>query len=144
MLKPETSARVTLWVNRLIIAVLFAMLFLLPRMLKRWIIGPDDNAALLTAFYCCFPVVLYALLCMDRLMGNILRKEVFVTGNVRLIRHIRWCCVGVSLICLPASVFYLPLLCMVVIMGFLALVISVVKSVMAAAVEIREENDLTV
>jgi len=33
---------------------------------------------------------------------------------------------------------------MVVIMAFLALVVSLVKNVMAAAVELREENDLTV
>ena len=33
---------------------------------------------------------------------------------------------------------------MVVIMAFLALVVSVVKNVMAAAVQIREENDLTI
>jgi hypothetical protein len=33
---------------------------------------------------------------------------------------------------------------MVVIMGFLALVVSLVKNIMAAAVELREENDLTI
>jgi hypothetical protein len=33
---------------------------------------------------------------------------------------------------------------MVVIMAFLALVISMVKNIMAAAVEMREENDLTI
>ena len=33
---------------------------------------------------------------------------------------------------------------MTTIMAFLALAVSVVKNVMAAAVEIREENDLTV
>lgn len=39
---------------------------------------------------------------------------------------------------LPALIF------MTMIMAFLALAVSVVKNVMAAAVEIREENDLTV
>ena len=33
---------------------------------------------------------------------------------------------------------------MVVIMGFLGLVVSVVANVIAAAVEIREENDMTI
>ena len=51
---------------------------------------------------------------------------------------------GVSLVCLPAAVFYLPLIFLAVIMAFLALVISVVKNVMAAAVELREENELTI
>ena len=38
----------------------------------------------------------------------------------------------------------MPLLFMVIIMGFLALVVSVVANVIAAAVEIREENDMTI
>ena len=143
-MKSETSARITLWVNRTLILLLFTTPFLLPWMLNRWIIGPEDVLALNAAFYCCFPAVLLALLCMDKLMRNILNRDVFISGNIRLIRRIRWCCVAVSLICLPAAVVYLPLMCMVVIMGFLALVVSVVKSVMAAAVEIREENDLTI
>ena len=88
--------------------------------------------------------MLYALRCIDRLVVNILAGEVFVRDNVSRIRRIRWCCAWVSLVCLPASFFYPPLCFLAVIMAFLALVVSVVKNVMAAAVEIREENDLTV
>ena len=51
---------------------------------------------------------------------------------------------AVALICLPAAVFYPPLVFMAVIMAFLALVVNVVGSVMNAAVAIREENDLTI
>ena len=81
---------------------------------------------------------------MDRLVSNILHQAVFVTENVRFLRRIRWCCAAVSLVCLIAGLFYQPLLFLAVIMAFLALTVSVVKNVMAAAVEIREENDLTV
>lgn len=94
--------------------------------------------------YCCVPAVLYALSCMERLVRNILKEDVFVTQNVRFLRRIRWCCAAVSGICLPAAFFYPPLIFMTTIMAFLALAVSVVKNVMAAAVEIREENDLTV
>ena len=142
-MKNNTSARVTLWVNRVLILVLFTFPFLLPHALRRWIIGPMNAKALTAAFYCCFPAVLLALLTMDQLMRNILDRQVFIPGNIRLIRRVRWCCLAVSLICLPASFVYLPLLCMVLVMGFLSLVVSVVKSVMAAAVALREENDLT-
>ena len=48
------------------------------------------------------------------------------------------------MICLPAALIYYPLLFMVIIMGFLALVVCVLCRVMNAAVAIREENDLTV
>ena len=140
----ELSARVTLWVNRALIVLLVALPFLIPAMLRRWSMGPEDALALTTAFHCCLPVVLFALVTIDKLIRNILNREVFTFGNVRLIRRVQWCCVGVSVICLPSAFVYLPLMCMVVVMGFLALVVSVVKCVMATAVELREENDLTV
>ena len=144
----QLSAKCTLWVNRVISAALFVLVFTMPSLLG-WYgdIRPLDEkgtTAISAAFYCCVPVVFYALWCIDRLVGNILAGEVFVTHNVRFIRRIRWCCAGVSLICLPASFFYPPLIFLAVIMAFLALVVSVVKNVMAAAVEIPEENDLTV
>ena len=67
-----------------------------------------------------------------------------VTQFVRFLRLIRWCCAAVSVICLPAAFFYQPLIFMTTILAFLALAVSVVKNGMAAAVEIREENELTV
>ena len=144
----EISARVTLWTNRAIMVILGVLAVTLP-----WVLeftdslrpmGEASRRAILIAFYCCLGLVAYALYSIDKLMGNILGGRVFVTENVVRLRWLRWCCAGVSVICLPASFFYPPLFLMVLIMAFLALVVSVLKSVMAAAVELREENDLTV
>ena len=148
MKKPFRSAWVTLWMNRAIMAVLAILLFAMPALVD-WLqaVRPmDDTAAgaLLIAFYCCVPCVALALWKLDKLMGNILREEVFVWENVNCIRMVRWCCLGVSLICLPAAFFYPTLVFMAVIMAFLSLVVNVVSQVMKAAVAIREENDLTV
>lgn len=144
----KLSAKITRWCSRFLAALICLLVFSMPGLLG-WYqrlrsLGPWGAAAILGGFYCCVPVVLYALFCIDRLIGNILAEQVFILNNVRYIRRIRWCCAGVSLICVPASVFYPPLCFMALIMAFLALVVSVVKNVMAAAVEIREENDLTV
>lgn len=144
----KLSAKITRWCSRFLAVLICLLVFAMPALLN-WYqqlrsLGPWGAAAILAGFYCCVPVVLYALFCIDRLIGNILAEQVFILNNVRFIRRIRWCCAGVSLICLPASVFYPPLCFLAVIMAFLALVVSVVKNVMAAAVEIREENDLTV
>ena len=144
----ELSAKFTLWCSRIIAVAVVILVFAFPSLL-RWYsrIRPFRNhvqEALTIAFYLCVPVVEYALWCIDRLVTNVLAQEVFVEKNTGYIRRIRWCCVGVSGICLPASVFYPPLVFMVVIMAFLALVISMVKNIMAAAVAIREENDLTI
>ena len=144
----KLSAKFTLWINRLLAAAVGILLFAMPGLLE-WYqgmrpLGLHGAAAISFGFYLCVPPVLYALWCIDRWPHNILLEQVFVEENVRRLRRIRWCCAGVSLICVPAACFYQPLIFMVVIMAFLALMVSVVKNVMAAAVELREENDLTV
>ena len=144
----KISATVTLWVNRFIFFAVVAMVVSLPWLMDLYIQARplDSNAqkAIFIAFYACTPVVLFALWNIEWLVRRILAGDVFISNNVRRISRLRWCCLLVSLICLPATFFYLPLLFMVVIMGFLGLVVSVVANVMAAAVEIREENDMTI
>lgn len=144
----KLSAKFTLWCNRIIAAAVTVLIFTFPRVLN-WYqglrpLGLHGAAAVYFGFYLCVPVVLYALWCVDRIVTNLLRDQVFVLANVRYVRRIRWCCAGVSLICVPAACFYQPLIFMVVIMAFLALIVSLVKNILAAAVELREENDLTI
>ena len=140
--------RVTLWVNRFICLLLALSVIALPVVL-RWYAGyrPLTEAgryAILFAFYPCSIAAALALFHMDRLLGAILQNQIFIRKNVSHIRTIRWCCASISLVCLPATFFYMPLGFMVVIMAFLSLVITVLVRVMTAAVEIREENDLTI
>ena len=139
---------VTLWVNRLVCVLVLTLLPTFPLLLKWYVdLRPltDASQTVLTiAFYICAAVTLLALWNVDALLRRILKDQVFTEKNVNAIRAIRWCCAGISLVCLPASFFYLPLIFMVVIMAFLALVITVLVRVMSAAVEIREENDLTI
>ena len=142
------SVKFTQWCNRIIALAVVVLVFTFPRLLEWYqnlrLLGPHGAAAITFGFYLCVPVVLYALWCIERIVTNLLKEEVFVKSNVRYVRHIRWCCAGVSLICVPAACFYLPLIFMVVIMAFLALTVSLVKNILAAAVELREENDLTI
>lgn len=142
------STKITLWVNRFVAALVVALLFALPAILKWYctIRFLDDQAqtAITIAFYCCAVFILIALWSLDRLLRNILKNFVFVRSNVRSLRHIRLCCAAVSLCCLPAAFYYPPLLFLSLIMGFLFLVVGVVCQVMKAAVAIREENALTI
>ena len=147
-MKSKTSAKVTLWTNRIIAAVV-ALLCVTAYDIITWYgslrqLQWQICAAIMITYYLCVPAVFYALWCIEKLLNNILRDTVFISANVRYIRRIRWCCAAVSLICTPAAFLYQPLLFLVVIMGFLAMVVSVVKNLIAAAVELREENDLTV
>ena len=145
---PVTTTKITLWVNRCIAAVLLGLLFAMPALVA-WFsavrpLAHSASVALIAAFYGCAGFVFWALWELDGLLRAILRREIFIRANVRRIRRIRWCCLVVALVCWPAAFFYPPLVFMVVIMGFLALVVSVLGKVMDAAVEIREENDRTV
>lgn len=142
------GARITLWVNRLVALTVGALLFLLPSILDwyrefRWL-GDGEKIVVLVCFYLCAVAIGLALWSVDRLLTDILAEQVFTRKNVRRIRTIRLCCGIVSLICIPATIAYMPLIFLAVIMGFLCLMVSVVAGVMDAAVSIREENDLTI
>ena len=148
MMNTKKSAAITLWANRAVLVLLAALVFAMPAML-RWYqgfrpLGLHGAAAVFFGFYLCVIPVGLALVKMEKLLQNIRKGTVFVFDNVRLIRSVRNCCLAVAVICGVAGCFYQPLLFLSVIMGFLSLVLSVVMQVIAAAVEIREENDLTV
>ena len=148
MRKTESYTRVTLWVNRLIFALVILLLPALPFLL-RWYctytrLPMSTFYVLIIGFYCCAVFILSALYAMEHLLRNILDAQIFTSSNVRFLHRIKRCCGMISLICLPAAIFYPPLWFMVIIMAFLFLVIWVVAQVMDAAVAIREENDLTI
>ena len=144
----QSVTRITLWVNRCIFVLLVALLPALPFLLN-WYgtvrqLSSLEYWAIMIAFYICAVITAVALWKLEQLLRNILAGQVFIRKNVRHIRTVQWCCGLVSLVCLPAACCYLPLVFMVIIMAFLCLVVSVVAQIMAAAVEIREENDLTI
>lgn len=148
MNQPSRSVTLTLWLNRFMMALVALLVFTFPTLL-RWyntvrILIDGENIAITAAFYCCVPVVLFALWNLDDLLRNISRAQVFVWNNVKLIRRVCVCCAVVGLICLPAAFVYAPLIFLTIIMGFLCPVVNVVCQVFRAAIELREENDLTI
>lgn len=101
-------------------------------------------AVLLAAFYaCCVPAVL-ALTGLLRILANIRKKELFSRGNIRLVGLVSWCCVAVAVICFAAGFWYFPLFFLTAAMLFMFLIVRVVRSLMAAALDIEEENSLTI
>lgn len=142
------TAKITLWVSRAVAAALIVLVFTLPAILD-WYTGfrfltDTEQHIIKVAFYCCVGVIGYALWNVDSLLRAILAQRVFVRENVRAISRVRWCCGLVAVITGATCFAYLPLVFLAVIMAFLCLMVSVVVSVMDAAVSIREENDLTI
>lgn len=96
------------------------------------------------AFYCCVPIAGAALGMMIRILVNVLRKDIFIRRNVTYFRLISWCCYAVCLITLIFGTHYVLLEVIAIAMGIIGTLLRVVKNIMQAAVEIREENDLTI
>ena len=148
MEKQSRYIRITRWVSRFIALLLVVLIFCLPALLDWYIqfrsMTELAKVAVTAAFYACVVIIFFALWNVETLLGSILEGDVFIRENVARIRRICYCCGGVGLVCIPAAAAYLPLIFLVIIMGFLCLMVSVVANVMDAAVAIREENDLTI
>ena len=149
MIPYEKSSRVTLWAGRAVAAVVTGLLVFFPALVERYHqhfrpLLDSERIAITAGFYLWAIPVLLAMWKLYRLLSNILKTQLFTLENVSHIRVVRWCCFAVSAICLGAAFGFPSLFFLSAIMAFLALVITVVGQVMKAAVELREENDLTV
>ena len=78
------------------------------------------------------------------ILNNITKEKVFVSDNVTFLRIISWCCFGAAIVTVVASFEYFPVIVISIAAAFVGLILRVVKNVMQSAVEIREENDLTI
>jgi len=143
------SAKVTLFASRFVAALIAFFLIFFPGMVESYHrnfrpLYDSERYALLGAFYLSAVAVELAMYHMDKLLRNILRAELFTSENVSHIRYVRWCCFWVSVVCLFAFFGFPSMIFISTIMAFLALVVTVVGQVMKAAVELREESDLTI
>lgn len=121
-------------------------------------------------FYISVPFGFAALVCLDKLLINIKKSIVFHETNVRYLRIFSWLCLIVSMITAifaavifikgyvsyqsaDDNILYFPvfeflysavLIVITVAEFFVGLVVRVVKNVFEAAIEIKEENELTI
>ena len=86
-------------------------------------------------------VILYSLL---KLLFNIKNEKVFVLQNVKMLKIVSWCCFVIMAITFAGGMFYMPFMFVSLAGGFVGLMLRVLKNVMHSAVNLREENDLTI
>ncbi len=141
---------ITLWVNRLVMAVVAVLIFTLPA-LVRWYgsllnyqMPQRDLIGIWISYILCAGITFWALWNIEKLMGNLLRQRVFIRENVQRVRRVQHCCGIIAAVCVVDVIFVLPMILFGAIMGFLCLIISVVANVLDGAVALREENDLTI
>jgi len=101
--------------------------------------------AIFICVYACIAFALVALFSLDLLLRNIKKDAVFCRQNIKCLRIISWCCFAVAVITLCGF----PLIHIVLIFvsgaaAFFGLLMRVVKNVIDAACEIKDENDFTI
>jgi hypothetical protein len=154
--KPNYSVTLSLVVTCLSAALLLlAMIF--ARSLIGQLLGADPRATmgagyyenwlaqkLTIIFYACCPAGWAAIASLLKLLHNIRAGKIFTRQNVKLLRLLSWCFVFVALVSLAAMYWDLLMCIFFVAAGFLAVILRVVKNVMAEATALREESDLTI
>ena len=77
-------------------------------------------------------------------MANISRGDVFVSGNIKLLRILSYCCFIISLITLIFARFRIIVFVITFAAAFFGLILRVIKNCFEEAVRLREENDFTI
>jgi hypothetical protein len=101
--------------------------------------------ALFICAYASFVPAMIALFSLDLLLRNIQKEIVFFRANVKRLRTISWCCFAIAIIMLCGWPFISYVLIFVsAAAAFFGLLMRVVKNVIDAACEIKDENDYTI
>lgn len=150
----KRSVALSLAVCYLLSAVVAVLLFTAPNIFLDYLtsfrnVNELSVLKLLISVFCgCFypsaVLALTALYLLIRILYNIKKDDIFIMKNVSYLRRLSWCCIGVSVITFVGGFFYIPFLFITAAAGFMAMILRVLKNVMQSAVEIREENDLTI
>lgn len=155
MWNSKQSAMLSIVVSCIVVAAVTAGVLFGPWFVTTWFTvyrgwsktSPGMERMLNIFSWCYYPCAVFAyvtLYSLIRLLFNIRNGNTFIRRNVTYLRCISWCCYAVAGITLVGGVFYLPFLVVAVAAGFVGLMLRVVKNVMQSAVEIREENELTI
>ena len=154
MKKRHISAAVSLAICAASGLLLLAWLFTFPRFFSWFYFtyhGLTENAYTLAvmkrviiAFYGCAPFAAASLYCLIRLLLNVLKDDVFTAKNVMYIRLVSWFCFAVAMVTLVTGVRYFPLLIICFATGTVGTLLLVMKNLFRSAVELKEENELTI
>lgn len=146
MYTSETSTKLTLAVTY-IAAIILALLMIFASPIARYIIGEGAKTAFLSAvaaFYICCPAAWIALYKIHRLLKNVLKDTIFTNETATLLRHLSWCCAFVAAVSLVTTYFCHIFFTFTIGAAFMTLILRVLKNVMAKAVQLKEENELTI
>ncbi len=105
---------------------------------------PSVYWPLLITLYAAVPAAIIALVCLDKLLGNIRKEQPFIPQNVKLLRIISYCCFAEAVVFAYFATLKVFVLVVMIACAFMGLILRVVKNVFEQAVALREENDFTI
>lgn len=146
MYTSDKSTKLTLAVTYLA-AIILALLMIFASPIAKYILGEGTKNAFLSAvaaFYICCPAAWFAIYNIRRILKNVLADTVFSPDTVKLLRRLSWCCAFVALVCFITTYFCHIFFTFTIGAAFMTLILRVLKNVIACAVEIKEENELTI
>ena len=158
MWSKSKSAALSLICTRVLAGVIILVAVALPFLLSGGFYGASREAGILyismpadivQALYICayasFVPTIIALFSLDALLRKIKKDLIFFRGNIKCLRIISWCCFAIAIIMLCGWPFLSYVLAFVAVAAALfGLLMRVVKNVIDAACEIKDENDFTI
>ena len=158
MWSKSKSATLSLICTRVLIGLAVLIAVMLPFVLTSGFYGSSREAGILYAAmpadvvlaiyicaYACFVPAIIALFSLDLLLRNIRKDLVFSRINIKCLRIISWCCFAIAIIMFCGWPFISYVLAFVAAAAaFFGILMRVVKNVIDAACEIKDENDFTI
>ena len=148
MWNPCKSVMLSSICTKIVIALGICFAFTAPTMVRSYVEytakNPEIMTPLLITIYACCVPALVSLICLDRLLANIKKEEIFIEKNVKNLRLISWCCFAASIILVISGFYYILFLMIAVAAAFFGLILRVVKNVIEQAMIIKNENDFTI
>ncbi|MBE6679924.1 MAG: DUF2975 domain-containing protein [Ruminococcaceae bacterium] len=129
-------------------AVLLLLAFTAPMLTKMFISYFYRPAAIfkpvVITFYTILPLAAGVLFSLIRLLLNIANDNVFISENVTLLRVISILLAAATIVFAIAGYFYMPFYLLAAFAAFMVIIVRVVKNCFAAAVVLKDENDMTI
>ena len=130
-------------------ALVIAGCVLLPFLIKiymgdAYLTDIGRKIALYICLYICGAFSLLISYLLLRLLFNIRKNVVFDRANVKYARYISWCCFAVCAAFFALGFFVTFSFVISFAAAFIGLIVRVAKNLLNEAVDIKEENDLTV
>lgn len=99
---------------------------------------------LIAVTYAAIPAGWCAIYCLFKLLLNIRKNIVFDTCNVRLLNFLSLLCIYVGILSAFATVKFAVFAIISLSALFVGLIVRVVRAIISTAIEIKEENDMTI